>query len=91
MKVTQWFQPEEKPVHVGWYESEGYTVYHYWWWNGECWTFPQDGFICSHQDRTWRGLAEKPEKMTKREFAELIELIQLHEDFRQRVLFQSAP
>lgn len=63
--VTQWFRPEEKPVHAGEYETKPF-----WFsdiqtrakWDGRVWRWPQGGERMGNQKRRWRGLADKPEQ-----------------------------
>lgn len=75
MKLTDWFPPEVKPVHVGVYETQSArfmddTWYAYF--DGKRWgyctcTNPEDAFEYRNRqhfrdsDSPWRGLAEKPE------------------------------
>lgn len=63
MTVTQWFGPHTRPVHVGPYEStvldDGRLADLAAHWDGKCWRW-EDGSGCVFQNRTWRGLAEKP-------------------------------
>jgi len=64
-QVTQWFGPDEKPVHVGVYESTPLYVVNgdkRARWDGEVWRFVSDGSLCFYQRRRWRGLADKPEQ-----------------------------
>lgn len=70
-KVTRWFPPEVKPVHIGSYETRRYEQseeMYCSWWNGRYWAL--DSFLHGEteyiapsieQDRPWRGLKEKPE------------------------------
>lgn len=71
MIVTQWFNKNIRPLHVGVYEvrccygcSKGFAK-----WNGYSWgiswvtkadadAFPE--YAMAYQFKTWRGLAEKP-------------------------------
>ena len=68
-KLTPWFPPEVKPVHVGvyetgdadWYKETGLSFLREW--NGKAWIVPvsgKRGFECRQQKRVWRGLARKP-------------------------------
>lgn len=67
-KVTPWFSPDVKPVHVGWYEAtldvsrDEPPVF---WWDGRVWNLWDTGDICSIQNRHWRGLVDKPEGKDK--------------------------
>lgn len=71
MKLTEWFNEDTKPVHIGVYEVcvRGYYSY----WNGEVWsfwnysikelirTYEQDIYFGNtHGALVWRGLAIKP-------------------------------
>lgn len=72
MKLTPWFPPDVKPVHVGWYETNngiGPNGHSYWRgfkWSGtyfrnfslvELRSLNYSGAV---QRKHWRGLAEKP-------------------------------
>ena len=68
VELTDWFPPHIKPVHVGWYhtgcgdykpdeDTDTESDYN-WYWDGNKWTASPDGFICSIQNRYWRGLAQ---------------------------------
>ncbi len=72
MKLTPWFPPDVKPVHIGWYhtgvaakcpindvKSEANCN---WWWNGSHWTAFDGCAPIYNQNRYWRGLAENTEK-----------------------------
>lgn len=65
MKLTPWFPPEVKPVHVGPYESIFGGWYRYW--DGTRWHFGGDtpakavkNVSASPAPAAWRGLARKP-------------------------------
>lgn len=63
MKVTQWFKPEEKPVHVGEYQGTVLGKYErppMYFWDGQQWRYRDTSGACFFQDVEWRGLAEKP-------------------------------
>jgi len=70
MKLTPWFPPEVKPVHVGYYETgidyrhpeseKGGKSIFLWWFDGKNWVDASRAYKCSEQNRYWRGLAEKP-------------------------------
>jgi hypothetical protein len=76
MKVTQWFEPTVKPVHVGVYEFEGLLCpFLYWdgkaWWGSEIhpaawcdfgrWRGFRYEFGTDYPSVCrWRGLADKP-------------------------------
>lgn len=65
-KITEWFDPEVSPIHIGWYEREwdlDYLAQDLDWWNGQYWEYGAGNGL--HQgrainDKRWRGLAEKP-------------------------------
>lgn len=62
-KLTPWFPPEVKPVHVGWYERQHLAgFFHFFtWWNGEYFQCSEDEPDCAFcQNQPWRGLAEPP-------------------------------
>ena len=75
MKLTPWFPPDVKPVHVGVYETLEATCFPNWYdiWDGKNWWIggktPKSA-MKNHQDEPrlliqsapvkWRGLAEKP-------------------------------
>lgn len=62
-KLTDWFPPEVKPVHVGFYESIAFRHYDelfILYWDGTEWLLKDLTESCLVQDREWRGLAEKP-------------------------------
>lgn len=73
MKLTKWFGPEVKPVRFGAYETSFDGIYGFSWFDGKKWGnqsttpywalsfFRSDKHIGAEQDKTWRGLAEKPE------------------------------
>lgn len=64
--VTQWFGPDQPPVHVGWYDTtkphweKGTTLRLYW--SGLGWHFSDKrlNYRLFGPTRHWRGLAEKP-------------------------------
>jgi len=68
-KLTKWFAPHIKPVHVGWYQT-GWGDYSplgkrgrspfMWWFDGSQWLGKENGDVCFSQNRYWRGLAVKP-------------------------------
>lgn len=73
MKFTKWFGPEQKPVRVGAYETSFHGFDGFSWFDGCMWgnqsqthhgaleRWEQDKHDGAEQDKTWRGLAEKPE------------------------------
>ena len=70
MKMTDWFPPDVKPVHKGWYhtsrggkspENESDESMFNWYWDGEKWGAVYDNheaFISEVQNRWWRGIAK---------------------------------
>lgn len=70
-KLTPWFPPGIKPVHIGVYQVQirPYAV-GYAYWNGKKWTnssntvghayFYKDWTSGAIQKKSWRGLAQKP-------------------------------
>jgi hypothetical protein len=69
--VTQWFGPDEKPVHAGVYERDYGDDVYYCWWNGETWGVCSLDISRAYRFRIvasgsiylpWRGLADKPEQ-----------------------------
>jgi hypothetical protein len=64
--LTDWFDPNEKPYHIGVYETRGAGGFvRYQHWDGEMWGFssstPKEANrnrkeISAHQNRHWRGL-----------------------------------
>ena len=79
-KVTGWFPPHIKPVHVGVYQVKfnngprAYEGYAFWCGGWGSLSTTRDGaerfFISigtdgAHQNKTWRGLAEDPTKGNK--------------------------
>lgn len=67
MKVTEWFPPSIKPVHIGCYQTrfnqQDFVSFNYW--NGHCWlittseqTKPTHNTPSVVQDIQWRGLKE---------------------------------
>ena len=67
--LTGWYQPHQKPVRVGWYDTilcEGETC-NQWHWDGIAWG-DNNGYICNYQDRFWRGGGEMTDQeMTDQE------------------------
>lgn len=70
MKLTPWFHPDVKPVHVGFYHTgkasecpignkESESDYN-WYWDGNYWIARDECSPTYTQNRYWRGLAEKP-------------------------------
>jgi hypothetical protein len=69
MKMTPWFPPEIRPVHVGDYRSWPFGFRHF---NGKLWSieyhsdeskFIKDQVrtvVSRYQEIQWRGLAEEP-------------------------------
>lgn len=67
-KVTPWFPPSIKPVHIGAYKTNnGRLGFSYW--NGLAWGVQSSSPLTAHiykttrgatQDKQWRGLAVKP-------------------------------
>lgn len=70
-KLTSWFPPDDKPVHIGSYEtrrSENDLKIYPCWWDGQGWLLDE----CLHrtprftlkysddQNRPWRGLKVNP-------------------------------
>ena len=68
--VTQWFDGDVKPVHVGPYERKYTGLIRYCMWDGGRFLWPHTSakgaaseFIGSNaQNLPWRGLAEEPTK-----------------------------
>lgn len=69
-EVTQWFNYEKSPVHVGWYETIT-TGFNYiagaqgivrLYWTGKWWKIsPRSPSLANvSQFRTWRGLVKRP-------------------------------
>ena len=69
MKLTNWFKPSIKPVHIGWYETQmKYGNFGYSYWDGFSWSCQHYGNSCSLlnaacwngaiQDKKWRGIAK---------------------------------
>lgn len=74
MKMTPWFPPEIRPVHVGEYEVR--SVWNYAvllrWFDGEFWScvyspdepkemrIRERQYVSAYQEITWRGLAKEP-------------------------------
>lgn len=65
-QLTDWFPPEIKPVHIGWYHTgnadsnpnaKGGTESKFnWYWDGKYWReSPQGSSFFYAQDRYWRG------------------------------------
>ena len=60
-KLSPWFPPRVKPVHVGWYHTNNPTVKLFsasdfnWWWDGSKWLFSPNAKVCVYQNRHWRG------------------------------------
>lgn len=61
-KLTEWYPPEIKPVHVGYYQRRYvFGLLYKEWWTGQKWTSSTtDTTPCTCQHLPWRGLAEKP-------------------------------
>jgi hypothetical protein len=68
-KLTEWFPPSIKPVHVGPYQRKFEDYVSYAWWDGESFSVGQFSPTAfgmyghprsSYQNRLWRGLAVKP-------------------------------
>jgi hypothetical protein len=63
-RLTEWFRPDVKPTIPGLYDCKSiYGTFNgsRWWWDGEVWLYAEKEVPLFHQDREWRGLAEKPE------------------------------
>jgi hypothetical protein len=70
LKLTEWFPPEIKPVHIGVYQCNPFAPHTYRNWDGKNWgvsqhTAEQASFVgylhAQYQDKIeWRGLAEEP-------------------------------
>lgn len=71
MEMTEWFDEDIKPVHIGIYEV--YVSGYYSYWNGEVWSFWNYSIKellktyeldlhagNTHEFLAWRGLADKP-------------------------------
>jgi hypothetical protein len=72
--VTQWFGPDDKPVHVGAYNASVFkSKYCYRYWNGKNWSIPfslrgsasEIEYAKLNESSEshpiyWRGLADKP-------------------------------
>lgn len=62
MERTDFFPPEVKPVHVGWYETAWFDAGWLYdvkiWWDGEAWRDKPDGWALFDQYVTWRGQIE---------------------------------
>jgi hypothetical protein len=66
-KLTPWFEPDQKPVHEGVYETRIPHCWGYCYWDGHEWmdtrpTAEQAVEIRrpGSQNKRWRGLANKP-------------------------------
>ena len=58
MKLTGWYQGDQRPIRVGYYERQ-VTEHFTWmaWWNGEYWTLLQRSFyLVDNQNLPWRGV-----------------------------------
>ncbi len=58
MKLTGWYQPDQKPVRVGWYEREYRQGPVLDYWNGKHFCYLKGGSACWTQDRKWRGITK---------------------------------
>ena len=60
MKLTGWYQGDQKPVRVGYYERQyfgGATKFDYW--AGKIWiSYPDSMFEIYSQKLKWRGVAK---------------------------------
>jgi len=60
--ITEWFPAEVRPVHVGWYEKEGYIDDdNKQWFDGTNWYYCSYGVISEdicRWPRRWRGLVK---------------------------------
>jgi hypothetical protein len=58
---TDWFPPNIKPVHVGWYESDyiklhgNVSAWSKLYWDGQNWLWGPNGNLCMFKHRWWRG------------------------------------
>lgn len=67
-KLTKWFEPHIKPVHVGWYHCGFIDLdprHDKWaespinfWFDGTFWRGEKNGEMLNYQNRFWRGLAK---------------------------------
>ena len=57
-KLTDWYPPQIKPVHEGWYDTGAAGNRSYW--NGHYWSAPKGFFMLAKQiqDICWRGIAK---------------------------------
>ena len=66
-KLTDWFDADVKPVHVGWYQrnwGDFTEEYENDYWDGEHWFYGENGKAKEYSVRNceWRGLAEQPKQ-----------------------------
>jgi hypothetical protein len=58
--VTDWYEPHQKPVRVGWFEISfidcGWQYEWLAWWDGRQWLSSEFGCSLIDQKQTWRGL-----------------------------------
>ncbi|QGZ66294.1 hypothetical protein [Paraburkholderia acidisoli] len=56
---TDWYEPNQKPVRVGYYEAEvfdGGWIYEWrMWFDGETWRDCPNGWALANQNVKWRG------------------------------------
>jgi hypothetical protein len=61
--VTDWYEPHQKPVRVGWFDSQffdcGWAYDMRIWFDGSVWRDREGGNSLIDQAVTWRGLTEK--------------------------------
>ena len=60
MKLTGWYQGDQKPVYVGYFERQ-VSKYFTWvdWWDGKEWVTEEGSFyVMAHQNLPWRGVAK---------------------------------
>jgi hypothetical protein len=61
--VTDWYEPHQKPVRVGWFECSffdcGWPYEWRVWFDGTVWRDKPGGNSLIDQQQTWRGLTEQ--------------------------------
>ena len=55
-RLTDWFDPDVKPVRVGDYERDEHFELVIRYWDGAQWRYQKDGSACQYQQRPWRGI-----------------------------------
>ena len=59
MKLTGWYQGDQKPVYIGEYErkyaDKSFLLAY---WDGMCWRYDPRSSICLFQKLPWRGVAK---------------------------------